>query len=1366
MESEFRARLEAAEALLTEFESSLDDSAPVDLGVVEDIRYYLDWVLAVAERSSFDWVWAQYLSAGWFRCQGRALADPSRLDEAITAMRIVVDRLDDVPGFRIDLVDMLQLRYSTTDVGDRELLADSVHELRRLVEMELDEEDRALAEAVMGMTLREQFRRARADDEDPPPELLDEAQRYLDNSLDLPGMDDGLRVETMLELARLRSFRSVMDGTPYVLDAAVEEAEAIPLYEQVAPNDPNAAFELAEMMASRFLTSGDLRERNGALRWLTRIEGDPRLDRDPAEVATLRGELLLDRAKRARDELPELITYLSAAVEAAPGHGRLGIALLEAHYLDSDVDGMLRSLERLAAAGEDGPEPEVLLPLRALALATKALRGEGDLAEAGRVVWAASREPTSSGWTKNLVIVLAGVVEVVQERPGVELGDVAGIGMSEGFSPEQAKPLLAWLLAHETGGVGRRCAVALLRKLVAEGQDEQLAAMRALDEVRRELDESDDVALVLLFQQALVSFDVAYQTSDGERVAATVRLLDEFFAVAGEGHPLRSVAFGVYGSTLSLAHLVGGVAPPSSHAVAALTAAVADEDDEPEIRARFLTVLAQAELLQSVQERGDLYESAAGHCRQAMSLVRPGTEEHDAAWQAFATVLLNRFQETGDLRDQQAGISHLQALRASLLARGADVTEIDDILHRWRVVRGETGEDDDMAALRAIAERLARVGPQMDAVTLAGERALLAQRLLNLGAERADKAALDEALGQLSKTLDGIDRSSAMFAPLALSAVQGKMGVAVLRRDWVLFDEGVAQLEEIRDDPEVRAVYRSGAVLGMAVMWHGRHLITRTSADLDEALRRYEQVELFSLGSRDVTGLLDSFADSCWKLASLGYGDNAISIGFDSLQRRAGDVLLQSDSEHAVERAADAAARGQRVALRCAVSGELERAVEVVEWGRGLVLHSTTTFSGIGARLRALGHDDLAEELRRPQPRPVVASPVEFEPSDLRRRVLSALGGEFDLLRPPPVADIAKALRALDADALVHLVPGQEKHDGRAFVTTSEGVVREVLLPLLVVDGESEVGRYSAMDDQERRRALPSLCAWAWRAVVEPLLRAIGRAQPWLVLVPTGVLGVVPWHAAAGTDRVAIQEAGFTYATSAKQLCDLAQRRHLPVDSAPVVVSNPDGTLVAGQYEAQFLHRLHPAGRYYGQPGPGVPVSGTGTPDEVLAAWDSGVSLLHLGCHARAGATPAQSALVLARAELSVDRMLRHAAGRAADTAGGLVVLAACESDLTAGLHDEALTLAAAYVAIGAAGVVGTKWRVDDIESALLMCVFYDFLHRRGMRPRDALRAAQLWALDHDRKAPEGVDTLLRGRAGDRSLTDPVKWAAFAHHGW
>jgi hypothetical protein len=301
------------------------------------------------------------------------------------------------------------------------------------------------------------------------------------------------------------------------------------------------------------------------------------------------------------------------------------------------------------------------------------------------------------------------------------------------------------------------------------------------------------------------------------------------------------------------------------------------------------------------------------------------------------------------------------------------------------------------------------------------------------------------------------------------------------------------------------------------------------------------------------------------------------------------------------------------------------------------------------------------------------------------------------------------------------------------------------------------------MDDRQRREALSSLCAWAWRAAVEPLLRGVSGGLHWLVLVPTGALGVVPWHAAVGEGRTALREAGFTYAASARQLCELARRSPRPVGATPAVVSDPTGTLVGAQYEAEFLHGLFAHAHFYGQVGPDVPVRGPGTPDEVLA--ESGASLQHLGCHARAGATAAQSALELASADLSVERMLRHVESRSG-AQSGLVVLAACESDLTAELHDEALTLAAAYVAAGATGVVGTKWKVDDIESALLMCVFYDFLVRAEMRPRDALRAMQLWALDPGRVVPAGMARHLAERGRSASLADPVYWAAFAHYGW
>jgi CHAT domain-containing protein len=74
------------------------------------------------------------------------------------------------------------------------------------------------------------------------------------------------------------------------------------------------------------------------------------------------------------------------------------------------------------------------------------------------------------------------------------------------------------------------------------------------------------------------------------------------------------------------------------------------------------------------------------------------------------------------------------------------------------------------------------------------------------------------------------------------------------------------------------------------------------------------------------------------------------------------------------------------------------------------------------------------------------------------------------------------------------------------------------------------------------------------------------------------------------------------------------------------------------------------------------------------------------------------------------------------------VVLSACET----GLYDfgrnpdEFVGLPATFMQIGAAGVLGTLWLVDDLATSLLMARFYD-LHIGGLEPPAALRQAQAW---------------------------------------
>lgn len=75
-----------------------------------------------------------------------------------------------------------------------------------------------------------------------------------------------------------------------------------------------------------------------------------------------------------------------------------------------------------------------------------------------------------------------------------------------------------------------------------------------------------------------------------------------------------------------------------------------------------------------------------------------------------------------------------------------------------------------------------------------------------------------------------------------------------------------------------------------------------------------------------------------------------------------------------------------------------------------------------------------------------------------------------------------------------------------------------------------------------------------------------------------------------------------------------------------------------------------------------------------------------------------------------------------------LVVLSACESGLAElRPHDESASMPAVFMALGAGGVVGTLWPVDDRATALLISRFYDLHLDRGLSPPTALRKAQSW---------------------------------------
>lgn len=652
-----------------------------------------------------------------------------------------------------------------------------------------------------------------------------------------------------------------------------------------------------------------------------------------------------------------------------------------------------------------------------------------------------------------------------------------------------------------------------------------------------------------------------------------------------------------------------------------------------------------------------------------------------------------------------------------------------------------------------------------------------------------------------------------------------------IARDQRALNRGISTLGRICAIPDLVPHERLSALGCLSMGLRMRYQLFHRHQDLSNAINRLEQAQALIAQSppdgTDAAPLLHLLGDCYHARADPNLRDRqrALEVGMRALRERANDVLLQSTSERALNTAIATSGEAADVAYWCLADRKGAAAVEALELGRAIVLHFVTFDASIPKLLSEGGHLELAAEWAtesdRMHSRPQLpwnfgddtdhqdrraGSVAEMManlggaaiPSNLRRRVLRAVEGtdvHARLLSPPPIADIAGALRATGSSALVYLLPGEEARPGIAVIVYPDGAVVHRELPGLrcergtVFDAfvqaqrdlhaalatwqTTDVSLQQQLDRWQSR--LNDVCDRAWTVAMDEVLSAIDRPSRGrvtrLVLVPVGELGMVPWHAArrtvpGGELRYSCQDAVISYASSARQLIDTSRRLKLPWHSTPAVVCVGSDLSGASKETEEINRRFYPHGTYLR---PGGSENMWATKEQVLALLPSkhsaGASLLHLGCHAVHEDPPLSSHLVLADERLYVRDLLEQARGRSLDAQGGLVVLAACASDLTGSAHDEALTLATAFIASGSIGVVGTRWAVEDAPTALFMVMFHHYLNRGYDDPATALRAAQRWMLDKRRKLPEGISHLFADELSLLDLSETGNWAAFTYQG-
>lgn len=302
--------------------------------------------------------------------------------------------------------------------------------------------------------------------------------------------------------------------------------------------------------------------------------------------------------------------------------------------------------------------------------------------------------------------------------------------------------------------------------------------------------------------------------------------------------------------------------------------------------------------------------------------------------------------------------------------------------------------------------------------------------------------------------------------------------------------------------------------------------------------------------------------------------------------------------------------------------------------------------------------------------------------------------------------------------------------------------------------------------------AIDDITGWLWPTVMAPLFASMVGQEP-LTLVPMGILGLLPLHAAWRNENgapsgrwYALDERRLTYATNARVLARCRDRASTtPAESLLVIADG--ATLRHASREAEHARRHFPRATVLGDDPVAV--------DDVLAGLAQS-DVLHFACHGASHPTdPAASCLRLPGGESLtageiVARRLTHAR---------LAVLSACESAVPgADLPDETVGLPAAFIEAGAAGVVGSLWEVPDLSTMVLMGRLYELWRSDEVEPAEALRQAQQWLRDApNREKRERLEDLTElagpelptlARADWEAGSDqasPLHWAAFTFLG-
>jgi tetratricopeptide (TPR) repeat protein len=754
--------------------------------------------------------------------------------------------------------------------------------------------------------------------------------------------------------------------------------------------------------------------------------------------------------------------------------------------------------------------------------------------------------------------------------------------------------------------------------------------------------------------------------------------------------------------------------------------AMVPEKDSPR-QAMYLSNLS--EMLRS---RYDMYgmltdiDEAIDQQRIVLALTHPG----DPKWigrAGFLISLLNsRFTDTSDVRDIDEAISCGESLLAmpgqsaadhrQLLINAANLAASYVTLHHYRQ---RAGQEPEWTAL----DRAIELGEWV-AGKLPDEDTGLPDVLSNLA------EAMHQRSGAIGQGADAIQRA----VDYAARAV-AQTGLSEPRRAGFLINLGAASCDHARfGDGGVAAMRRAVAALAEAMAIPSAPARTRLYA---------------ARGCGECAGQVadwDTAIAAFWEALRL-----LPRIAWRGVDRATGERLL-----------ADADGLAGVAAAHAIMSGRLEEAVELLEFGRG-VLWSQLLVGDMGqlrdiaprlAQRLAEIDDELdwientggASRDRRLADRQVRTARQRAELADQAQQVMAQ--------QPtPPAAGFAYLCSAARNGPVVLINTSPWRCD--ALIVGRDGV-RMLPLPKLkpehIVDqiarfdvamSKAMLSQSFAERDPSAEEELARILAWLWDTTVEPVLQALGyissptrgAAYPRVWWCPIGQLSFLPLHAAgyhASDHRdSALDRVVSSYAPNLHSLIAAKEQQWAPRSRDLLVVKTLDNK----SPECWI---------------PGYPtrvLSGAAaSPEKVREALHS-YAYVHVSTHGSQDvANPSAGHIKLIGGDLRLGdlRPGQYPAGRFA-------FLSACDT-ATGGtnLPDEMITLATAFQYAGFQHVIGTTRPVlDEVAIAVEQWVYAELVRDDVLEPEQAPAA------------------LRAAIAAQRDLApgQPSRWLPFIHAG-